>query len=123
MSVEGQIQRNQTLSSISTYSTGHFSRLVRKISREEQPYHPLVTLFTYINTFFRLNFSGATMDEGSRGIDVKWEKAGDSKLGARKTDTPLSPESYLQRRFIITNKKEGVFSAYIKHDPQPLPSL
>ncbi|KAG8895209.1 hypothetical protein FRC00_007766 [Tulasnella sp. 408] len=108
MATECRIQRDQVLSSISTYSDGQFGGLVNNISREEELYHPLVTLFTYINSFFRFNLSG-----GTRGWDHQKVK----------TDPHQNPGSFLQRRFVVTNKKEGVFSSHIKDDPQPLPGL
>lgn len=124
MAVDCSIQRNQILSSISAYSDGQFSGLVNNISQEEELYHPLVTLFTYINSFFRFHLSDETRAPSrSPGIDTEWEQARDPRLGVPKTDPHQNPRSFLQRRFVITDKKEGVFSSHIKDDPQPLPGL
>ncbi|KIO22003.1 hypothetical protein M407DRAFT_28420 [Tulasnella calospora MUT 4182] len=125
MVVEEQTKMDQILSSVSTYSDGQFKGLVTGISREDDLYRPLVTLLTYINSFFSINFSdGPRADGWTPGIDKDWEKARDPGLGELNTDAqPPKPKSFLQRRFVITHKRKGLFSNHIVHGPQLLPDL
>ncbi|KAG8943433.1 hypothetical protein FRC04_002898 [Tulasnella sp. 424] len=122
MLLETSMPKTELLSSLSTYSEGEFKRLVTDVNLEKELYRPLVTLLTYINSFFRLNFRNAEEVKGwSAGIDKGWERATGPK--EEKRSMRPKPGSFLQRRFVVTNRDKGEFSNHIIHGPELLPDL
>ncbi|KAG8943431.1 hypothetical protein FRC04_002896 [Tulasnella sp. 424] len=124
MALDGSLSKVDLLSSLSTYSKREFTKLVTDVNRENQLYQPLVTLLTYVNSFFRLSFRDAEEVEGwSPGIDKGWEKARDPISKEKKRSMRPKPGSFLQRRFVATYRKPGSFSNHIIHGPELLPDL
>ncbi|KAG8977110.1 hypothetical protein FRB90_008914, partial [Tulasnella sp. 427] len=97
-----------------------FSELREKSSQEKAVYTPLVTLLTYINTFFRVKLESAA---GNSSIDSAWPCAVDP-LATTPESTPVEPSQheYLRRSFVITAKKRASFR-HVKSSSVLLPDL
>ncbi|KAG9019078.1 hypothetical protein FRB90_006601 [Tulasnella sp. 427] len=102
------------------HNSKSFSELRGRFSQEKAVYTPLVTLLTYINTFFRVNLEFAA-DNSS--IDSPWPRAV-NPLATTSKSTPveLSQHDHLRRSFVITEKKRASFR-HVRSSSVLLPDL